>query len=256
MVRALAEAGGALGRADYLDAARAGARFLLTHARSPDGRLLHVWTEGVAKIPALLDDVAGVGNALLSLHEATLEPEWVPEVERVVEDMLARFWDAHEGVFFDAAVDAEALVVRPREITDNAIPSGNSLSVELLFRAGRLLDRDDWREIAGSALQRDAGAIARWATGFGQLLSALEAELADPIEVVIVGEPGQPATAVLLAAALRPFLPARLVAGSGPLVAGKTTVDGRSAAYVCRDRVCGLPVVDPAALTAELGGAR
>jgi hypothetical protein len=71
--------------------------------------------------------------------------------------------------------------------------------------------------------------------------------------VVIVGEPGEPATAALLAAALRPFLPARLVAGSGPLADGKATVAGRPAAYLCRDRVCGLPITEPGQLRSELG---
>jgi uncharacterized protein YyaL (SSP411 family) len=261
MVRTLAEAGGALGRGDYLDAARAGARFLLDRVRDADGRLLHVWTEGVAKIPALLDDVAALGNALLSLHEATLEPAWVPETKLIVDDLLARFRDAESGVFYDTAVDAEALVVRPREITDNALPSGNSLAIELLFRAGRLFDRDDWREIGGAGLQRDAGALARWPTAFGQLLCALEAELAEPIEVVIAGDRGERATAELLHAALRPFLPSRLVTGwapgdlatSGiPLLEGKTPVGGRPAAYVCRDQVCGLPVTDPEGVEREL----
>jgi uncharacterized protein YyaL (SSP411 family) len=261
MVRTLAEAGGALGREDYLDAARAGARFLLDRVRDADGRLLHVWTEGVAKIPALLEDVAALGNALLSLHEATLEPGWVPETELIVEDILARFRDPEADVFYDTAMDAEALVVRPREITDNALPSGNSLAIELLFRAGRLFDREDWREIGGAALQRDAGALARWPTGFGHLLCALEAELADPIEVVIAGDRAQHATSELLRAALKPFLPGRLVTGAAPgdpaasgipLLEGKAPVGGRPAAYVCRDRVCGLPVTEPEAVEREL----
>ena len=260
-VRTLAEAGGALGHANWLDTARSGARFLLDRVRSPSGGLLHVWTEGMPKIPALLDDVAALGNALLSLHQATLEPEWLPEVERLAEDVLARFWSAEEGVFYDSAVDAETLVVRPREVTDNALPSGSSLAIELLLRAGRLLEREDWLGTARGALAREAGAVARWPTGFGQLLSALEAELAGPVEVVIVGERADPATRALLGAALRPLVPARLVTGAAPgepaplpmpLLEGKALVGGQPAAYLCRDRVCGLPITDPKALEEEL----
>ena len=263
MVRTLAEAGGALGRRDYIDRARDGARFLLERLRSPDGRLHHVWTEGVAKIPALLEDVAALGNALLSLYEATLEPEWLPPAAELAEDALARFWDPSEEAFFDAPSDGEALVVRPRESTDNATPAGNSLAVELLLRAGRLLEREEWCAVAAGAIRREAAGIVRWPSAFGHLLSALEAELAVPLDVVIVGEPDDARTAALLAAAHRPFAPARLVAGTGPggsgalvvpLLEGKKPTSAGPTAYVCRARVCGLPITDPERLLQELGG--
>ncbi len=261
MVRTLAEAGGALGRADYLDPARSGARFLLDQVRDPEGRPMHVWTDGVAKIPALLDDRAALGNALLSLHEATLEPVWLPETSRLIEDLLARFWDPDEQLFHDTASDAEALVVRPREPTDNALPSGGSMAVELLLRASRLFEREDWRRTATAALLREAGAIARWPTAFGHLLCALEAELAEPVEVVIVGDRGRAQTAALLGAALKPLVPGRLVTGCAPtesreervpLLEGKEAPDGRPAAYLCRARVCGLPIQDPSRLEEDL----
>ena len=263
MVRTLAEAGGALDRGDYLDRARDGARFLLERLRSPGGRLYHVWTEGVATIPALLEDVAALGNALLSLYDATLEPEWLPPAAELAEDALARFWDPSEEAFFDAASDGEALVVRPRESTDNATPAGNSLAVELLLRAGRLLEREEWSAVAAGAIRREAAGIARWPSAFGHLLSALESELAVPLDVVIVGERDDARTAALLAAAHRPFAPARLVAGTEPgrsaplvipLLEGKQPTSAGPAAYVCRARACGLPITDPERLREELGG--
>ena len=263
MVRTLAEAGSALGRADYLDRARDGARFLLERLRSREGRLHHVWTDGASKIPALLEDVAALGIALLSLHEATLESEWLPPAAELAEDALARFWDPSEGAFFDGASDGEGLVVRPRETTDSATPAGNSLAVELLLRAGRLLEREEWRRVALGVIAREAGGIARWPSAFGYLLSALEGELAAPLDVVIVGEQGDARTAALLAAAHRPFVPARLVAGCEPgqpaaldvpLLEGKRPPGGEPAAYVCRARVCGLPLTDPDRLLEELRG--
>ena len=263
MVRTLAEAGSALGRPDYLDRAREGARFLVERLRSPGGRLQHVWTEGIARIPALLEDVAALGNALLSLHEATLEPEWLPPAADLAEDLLARFWDPSEAAFFDTASDGEALVVRARETTDNAVPAGNSLAIELLLRAGRLLEREEWQRVAAGAIAREAGGIGRWPSAFGHLLSALEAELAVPVDVVIIGERGDAQTAALLAAAHRPFAPSRLVTGAEPsrgaaldipLLEGKKPLRGEPAAYVCRERVCGLPITDPGRLREELGG--
>ena len=238
MARSLAEAGGALERADYLEAARAAVTFTLSSVRDADAGLLHVWTDGRAKIPALLEDVAALGNALVSLHEATLEPRWLPEVVWLCEDLHARFWDEVEGLFYDTAADAEALVVRPREVADNALPSGNSLAVELLLRAVRLLDRADWRGMAERVLEREAPQVAQWPLGFGHLLTQLEEELAERVEVVIVGERADPSTRALLGAALRPFLPGRVVTGSAPgekppvavpLLDGKTARAGRAA---------------------------
>ena len=259
--RSLAEAGGALGRDDYVAAARACLRFTLASVRDPNGRLLHVWTEGEAKIPALLEDVAALGNALLSLHEVTLETEWLPEVVHLCRDLLARFWNEEEGVFYDTASDAEPLVVRPREVTDNAVPSGNSLAVELLLRAVRLFDEPAWRKVAERVLAREGPAVARWPTAFGHLLALVEEALAEPIEVVIVGDRQDPMTGALLRATLRPFMPEAVVTGFAPdetvqlpvpLHEGKTARAGRPAAYVCRGRVCGEAVTDPRELAEAL----
>ena len=253
MARSLAEAGGALGREDYVEAARASVRFTLESVRDARGGLLHVWTDGQAKVPAMLEDVAALGNALLSLHEVTLETTWLPEVVLLCQDLLARFWDEEEGIFYDTGEGAEALVVRPREVTDNAVPSGNSLAVELLLRAARLFDQPAWRTVAERVLAREASGVAQWPMAFGHLLAQVEDELAEPIEVVIVGGRGDPATGALLRAALRPFVPARVVTGAAPgekasvpvpLHEGKAAHAGRPAAYVCRGRVCGEPVTD------------
>lgn len=261
LARSLAEAGGALGRDDYVDAARACVRFTVASVRDQNDRLLHVWTEGEAKIPALLEDVAALGNALLSLHEVTLEAEWLPEIMCLCQDLLARFWNEEEGIFYDTASDAEPLVVRPREVTDNAVPSGNSLAVELLLRAARLFDEPSWRAVAERVLAREGPAVARWPAAFGHLLTLIEEGLAEPIEVVIVGDWQDPMTGALLRAALRPFVPAGMVTGFAPdkdaqaplpLHKGKTVRAGRPSAYICRGRVCGEPITDPHELAEAL----
>jgi uncharacterized protein YyaL (SSP411 family) len=265
MARALAEAGGALGRPEYVAAARDALRFTVASARDERGALLHVWTDGRAKIPAQLEDVAALGNALISLHEATLGPTWLVEAARLCDDLLARFWDEAEGVFYDTASDAEALVIRPRDPSDNAVPSGNSLAVELLLRGARLLERAEWRRAAERVLEREAPGIAQWPSAFGHLLAQMEEELAEPVEAVIVGAPGDDAAGALLTAALRPFVPGRVITGGAPgaqppleipLLEGKTARDGRAAAYVCRARVCGAPVTAADALERALAGAR
>jgi uncharacterized protein YyaL (SSP411 family) len=110
-------------------------------------------------------------------------------------------------------------------------------------------------------LEREGPAVAQWPTAFGHLLAQMEEELADPVEVVIVGAPDDPRRHALLGAALRAFVPGRVVTGGAPgarapvaipLLEGKTARDGRPAAYLCRARVCGAPVEDADALGQEL----
>ena len=158
-LRALAEAGGALDRPDYLEAARTGSAFLLAALR-PNGRLLHTYKDGVAKIPGFLDDHAALGNALLSLHESTLEPEWLEEARWCCDEILSRFWSEEEGVLHDTAHDAETLFVRPRDVMDNATPSGNSLAAELMLRAGHLFDVERYRDVARRILAREAASCS------------------------------------------------------------------------------------------------
>ncbi|NNM05332.1 MAG: thioredoxin domain-containing protein, partial [Gemmatimonadetes bacterium] len=133
VLRTLAEAAPALNRPDYLDAARTNAEFLLESLRD-QGRLRRSWKNGQSKILAFLEDYAGLGNALLTLYEATLDPRWLAEGRELAGQVIDLFWEEEEGVFFDSPKDGEKLVVRPREAMDNATPSGNSLAIELLLR--------------------------------------------------------------------------------------------------------------------------
>ncbi len=254
-LRALAEAGAALSRPDYLEAAARGADFL-HDSLAPTGRLLHVLTDGVAKIPAFLEDWAGMGNAFLSLHEATLEPRWLERTKWCCEEVIARFRDERRGLFHDAEEGAEPLFLRPRDPMDNATPSGSSLAAELLARSAPVFGEARYRDVALETVARDAETMRRWPTAFGRLLSVADRLEADPVEVVIVGESGDPLTRALAGAALRPFHRNRTVVGSAPgwapagvpLLEGRGTVDGRAAAWVCRGSTCLPPVMDPEAL--------
>jgi uncharacterized protein YyaL (SSP411 family) len=258
-IRALAEAGGALDRADYRDAAAAGADFVLGAMRR-EGRLLHVHKDGSARIGAFLEDYAALGNALVSLHESTLDPRWLDEARWCCVRVVEAFWDPAEGIFHDAATDAEPLVVRARDPMDNATPSGNSLAAELLARAAHLFGEGTYEEIVRRAVAREAAAMARYPTAFGRLLSVADRLDASPTEVAIVGDPADPATRALVAAALNGFHRNRTVAGGRPgalpagvpLLEGRNPVSGRPTAWVCRRFACRAPVTDPAALAAEL----
>jgi uncharacterized protein len=259
-IRTLAEAGGALGRDDYLAAARAGGDFLLGEMRR-DGALLHSWKDGTARTGAFLEDYGAVGNAFLSLHEATLERRWLEEARWCCERVLDGFWDEEVSLFHDTSDGAERLFLRPRDPMDNATPSGNSLAAELLARAGHLFGVPRYTEVAQRTVAREAEVMARYPTAFGRLLGVLDRLEAPPVEVVVVvGRRDDPATQALLRAALAPFHRNRTVAGCGgdatpagvPLLEGKAPVAGSATAYVCREYACRAPVTEPAALADAL----
>jgi uncharacterized protein YyaL (SSP411 family) len=258
VLRALAEAGSTLGRADYLDAARKNATFLL-HSLRHEGRLLRSWKEGESRIPAFLEDYAGLGNALLTLYEGCLEPRWLEEAKELADQLLELFWEEEEGLFYDSPRDGEKLVVRPREVMDNATPSGNSLAIELLLRASAIFGIDEYRQVALRALIREAAAIERFPSAFGRLLSTISLSLAPPLEVVLLGRTGSREMEALRRVAHRRYLPSRIVVGGDPgklpplpLLEGREVRSGRATAYVCREFTCTAPLLGPEALGREL----
>src|SRR5205823_4428730 len=159
MLRAIADAGRVLDRRDLVTAAEASARFLLSRMRE-SGRLRRSFKDGRAPLVGYLEDQAAVADGLLSLYEATFDPRWLDELRSLVGEMLTAFWDDASGAFFDTAKDQEQLVVRPQDVTDNAIPSGTSLAVDVLLRAGMLLGEPSWTERAQRTLERLAPTAA------------------------------------------------------------------------------------------------
>ena len=260
-IRALAEAGGALNQPRFLAAAVSGLDFLLGSMRE-GGRLRRSYKDGTTRIDAFLEDYAAVGNAILTVYEATLEPRWLDEAAWTTERVVEFFWDDTHGVFHDAPKDGEALAVRARDLMDNATPSGNSLAVELLIRSAHLFGGERHRDIAHRVLDREAGFMARFPAAFGRLLSVLDRTVADPVEIAIVGARDDARTLALLQAALKPYIPNRTIAGTVPgegLPHRLPVLEGRDrgaepAAYVCERYACKAPVSNPVALAAQLGG--
>ena len=258
-VRAFAEAGAALGRWDYVDVAAEVGDFLWTELMV-DGRLLHTSMKGEPKIGAFLDDHAALGNALLSLHGATLDGRWLDPVRWLCDEILSRFWDEDVGTVFDTPSDGEALVLRPRDAMDNATPSGTSLAAELLSRAGHLFDEERYREAAGRIVDYEAGSVSRFGAAYGRMLSVMDRRLAEPVEIAIVGVADDDATRELIRAAHGRFFRNVTITGRRtsesndgvPLLENRELVDGRPAAYVCRAYACRLPVTTPQEVDAEL----
>ena len=259
MLRAFADAGRVLNRPDLVAIAQSNARFLVEHLRR-DRRMLRSYKDGRATANGFLEDQAAVADGLLSLYEATFDARWIGEVRSLVEEMLLAFWDASQATFYDSAADQAPLVIRPKDVTDNAVPSGTSMAVDVLLRAGRLLGEPSWEAIAHNVLRQLAPTAAKAPLAFGRLLAALDFELGRPVELAIVGQPGDAATQALLDVARAQYLPNRVVAlatsglnGHGiPLLADRPSLDGRPTAYLCEGFVCQAPTTDPLELVRQL----
>jgi uncharacterized protein YyaL (SSP411 family) len=261
-IAAFADAGRILGREDLVGIARETADVVLREM-VVDGRLMRTLQDGRAIHLGQLDDHAALADGLLALYEATFEPRWLTAARDLAEAMVELFADPEGGGFFFTGSDGEELIARTRDLEDQPTPAGNSQAAWVLLRLAALTGDASLRERALGALALVAEAVGRAPHGFGTALIALEFALGDAVEIAIVGAPDDPATRALIDAARRHAGPhAVIAAGEGeaaveaaPLLAGRSRVDGRPAAYVCRDFACRAPVADPVALAAELGAA-
>ncbi|MBI1736735.1 MAG: thioredoxin domain-containing protein [Candidatus Rokubacteria bacterium] len=259
--RAFAEAGRALGREDYIRAAVRNAEFILGGMRA-DGRLLRTWKGGRAKLKGYLEDYALVAAALVDVYEATFDRRWLDESRALVDEMLRLFWDEELGGFYDTGIDHEPLIVRPRNLFDNAVPCGSSSAIETLLRMAVLTGEARYEQVALAALRPVGDLMGRYPAGFGRFLCALDFNLGPVVEVALV-LPGTDGESPLVREVFRRYLPNRVVAGRAgaarvngiPLLEDRVAVDGKATAYVCRNYACEIPVTDAAALARQLESA-
>ncbi|MCC6455298.1 MAG: thioredoxin domain-containing protein [Caldilineaceae bacterium] len=259
MIHALAEVGVVLGRQDALDAAIAAADFILTQMSQPDGKLYRSYKDGRARFNAYLEDYAAFARALVALYEATFDLRWLGEASRLTQLIFEQFHDAERGGFFQTGLDHEQLVARRKDYIDNAIPSGNSLTAELLLRLAVLVDNEQYRREATRVILTLKEAMAQQPTGFGRMLTALNALLHPSQEIAIVGDPNDATTRAMLAEVRGRYLPTTVLAlkqpgmeSMLPLLADRDLVNGQPAAYVCENYACKLPVTTAEALAALL----
>ncbi len=263
MIAALARAAQAFDEPKYAEAARRCAEFVLDTMRDDGGRLLHRYRDGEAGIAANADDYAFLAMGLFDLYEATHEPRYLGESDKLTSEMLSLFWDEELGGLFFTPDDGEQLLTRRKEIYDGAVPSANSVALLNLLRLGGAAARPELEERAGALGRAFAGAVTRYPAGHTMFLVGMDYGIGPSIELVIVGDVGGKDTRALLTAARGRFLPNKVVLLRPPGEAGDVLalvpwiehhvqVDGRATAYVCRDHECRLPVTDADALVREL----
>ena len=237
----------------------AAAELILGRLRRPDGLLGRSWKDGRASADGILEDHACLAEGLLALYAATFDERWFVAARGLADTILIGFGDPAGG-FFDTSDVHETLITRPKDLQDNAVPSGNAMATTVLLR---LADADRaWCLSLGGGARARAG---RWhrrpstRAAFAQWLVALDSALADVIEVAVVGDPADAATRRLLGPLRSGFHPHVAVACAPDpeasvveLLGSRFKLDGRPTAFVCRDFACRQPVVEPEALAAQL----
>jgi uncharacterized protein YyaL (SSP411 family) len=249
-ITALAEASVRLDDRRYEHAAVAAAELLVDVHRAGTDEFVRTSRDGRAgSSPAVLEDHGNVAAAFVAVLGVTGDPIWLDRARAVLDRARAHFGDGRGG-FFDTADDAESLVVRPQDPSDNAHPSGTSALIGALASFGALTGEHRYREAAESTLRGVAALIEQAPRFAGWSMAAAEAMLAGPLEVAVVGADTMERRQLHRAALALPG--AVVVAGEAgtalALFDGRADVDGKPAAYVCRGFVCLLPVTDAAKL--------
>jgi hypothetical protein len=258
MLAAFAEAARALENPRYMEVAVRNAGFLLTTLR-PDGRLRRSWRAGQAGQEVFLEDYASLILGLLALYQTDFDNRWFSQACLLADEMLQRFSDPAGG-FFDTSADAGIVLTRPKDLQDNATPSGNALALEALLQLDAFSGRDDWRLQAEKALAFVADFAPRYPTSFARWLSAADFAFSEVKQVAILGESDDPQTVALVEMVRQGYRPNLVIAasplpvlsGSPPLLADRPMLAGQPTAYVCRGFVCNLPVTAPADLAKQI----
>ncbi len=242
MIHSMARAAVVLDRSDFLDSAIAAAKFVLSSMRKDDGRLLHTWRHGKAKLDAYLDDYANLTNAMVTLYEATFDKRWIAEAIELADVLLKHFADPEEGGFYYTADDHESLIARMKDYQDNAVPSGNGMVATVFQRLGHLCHRDDLLKAAHDILQITVPMMQQYPIAVGQALIAADMQLG-PFKQCVIAEADGEFTKSLR----QRFLPRAVLAGPSDsphlkdLVEGKS-MDGEARLFVCEGFTCQQPV--------------
>jgi uncharacterized protein YyaL (SSP411 family) len=257
-IAAFAEAGRLFGEDRYVILAARAAEAIVGGLLEPDGRLGRSWKDGRTVGQGVLEDYTHLAEGLLALYEATFDERWFTTARALMDRVLDRFTDAAGG-FFDTADDHERLVTRPKDLQDNAVPSGNAMAATVLLRLAAWTGEGRYRTAAERAIRTVAPFAERYPTAFAQWLSAIEFALADVVEVAVIGEPGDSATQALLEPVATGFRPNQILSVTAdpgttevPLLRDRSMVGGVPTAYLCRGFTCRMPVTDAVALRAQL----
>jgi uncharacterized protein YyaL (SSP411 family) len=259
MLGSFAEAALLLAEARYRHIAVRNAEFLLSELRR-EGQLYRIYAGGKSRVGGFLEDYACLTSGLLTLYETTFDQRWFLEAQALVEEMIPRFKDSLGAGFYDTD-GQEELFTRPRDWQDGAVPSGNSMAADVLFRLHALTGETEYERLGEQILALMSTPMAEHPLSFGHLLSVLNFYLSPPEEIAIVGDPDADETQELLRVVFARYRPSKVVAAGPPaedeksvipLLSGRPSIRGHATAYVCRRFVCQQPVTTPRDLASQL----
>ncbi len=258
MLRGVATAARAFQSPEFTALAVKNAEFL-AREMVRGNRVMRSHKDGVTSIPGYLEDYAAVALGFIAVYELTFDEKWVDHAREITEAMITWFWDEDIGGFFDTAADAEKLITRPRDLTDNAMPSGNSLALDLLLTLSELLHDPDLRRRAVFALESLGPAMMKYPTAFGHALGAADMSINGAIELALLGDLEERDFRSLAAVAAGKYLPSLVLAGGAPgvrteiaLLHERSMKNREATAYVCKGYVCETPTTDPSELADQL----
>ena len=262
MLAALAQGFQVLGDRRYYEAAAKAARFILAELFRED-RLYRSWHEGRLSVPGFCDDYAHLAYGLLELYEADFDPAWLTAARRLAEQLDDLFFDPASGVYFYVARDQEAPLVRSKSVFDQTLPSGSSMAARVGLKLHRITEEHRCQARALGILQALQAQARQHPWGFAHLLTVQALNLIPPVDLTLVGDPGDPRTQALLQTVYRDFLPERrlllknpaapaALEALAPAARACSSPDGAPVAYLCHHFTCLPGLSDPRELAAEL----
>ena len=253
---------------------------------TPDGRLRRTDGDSQNGAQGFLDDYSHLTDGLLALHAADGDLRWLIEAEKLTRQAVALFWDPLQSRFYDTGSDQENLIIRPRDVTDNALPSGHSMMTGVLIRLSIITGDGDLRTMASDSLRSVRDIMIQFPTGAGHWLSVLDFYLSDHKEAVIITPPSSPdanettdtpAPTVIPAKAgiqTPATSPAQMLhrlastyhtsaivvsapqdaaaASPWPVFQGRAVIDNKPTAYICRNYACQLPTTNPDTMMSQV----
>jgi len=243
---------------DYLILATRSADFLLK-TLYVDGKLHRSWRNGKATNEVFLDDYAALIIGLLELYQTDFNNRWFATAQKLAEEMITRFSDPAGG-FFDTPSDSRNLLIRPKDIQDNATPSGNALACEALLKLAAFTDKGEYRDLAEKTLSLVTNPALRYPTAFARWLSAADLAINNGQQIAVVFDAKASDAQSLLNVIHSEYRPNSVVAASAyppsdnapVLLSDRTLKNGKTTAYVCEHFVCNQPVITPEELQAQL----
>ncbi len=258
MISAFSKAYLLLQKEGYIEIAKKSADFLLKNMLTPDGKLLHSYRDGLAKINGYLDDYAFFTWGLLELYEATFETRYLKFAIKLAEKMLELFWDENDGGFFFTESDNQDVIFRQKEIYDGAIPSGNSIALLDLVKLGKMTNNEKFNEIAYRLIESFSGTIKKFPSQYTFFLCALDFLFNNSLEIIIVGKSKNKTEIKEITNALnKKFIPNKIILfkptdvddeinSISTFLSSYHEIDDKTTIYICTNYECKQPVTNVA----------